>query len=292
MNEGAKPMNDKPTVRIPAYGHTARLADLAKPVKGRVEYVAKCRRCGGKGGCDAWPGFVCYECGGQCHVLYSHAEWVFPTAWTDEQVAEFLAGKEAARAARAEAKRLKMVAEAQAARDAQSPEFAAVWARWQAGEFAGKREYGFVDSMLSRTLVLEPITTAQAEAVVKAVADAETRLAAKAASRWVGEVGSKVTVAGTVVFTKTVESAYGTSVLVVVDADGDKVTTFTTAAWAWDAAKGDTVTLTGTVKSHETYEGEQRTVLTRTKCAEFDAARKARDERRLARVGAGDEDMI
>lgn len=285
-------MNDKHTVRIPAYGHTARLAELAKPARGRVEYVAQCRRCGGKGGHDMWPGYTCYECGGQCRVLYSHAEWIFPTAWTDEQVAEFLAGKEAARAARAEAKRLKMVADAQAARDAQSPEFAAVWARWQAGEFAGKREYGFVDSMLSRTLVLEPITTAQAEAVVKAVADAETRLAAKAASRWVGEVGAKVTVAGTVVFTKVVESAYGSSVLVVVDADGDKVTTFATAAWVWDAAKGDTVTLTGTVKSHETYEGEQRTVLTRTKCAEFDAAVKARDERRLARVGTGDEDMI
>lgn len=281
-------MTDKHTVHIPAYGHTARLAGLTKPVRGRVEYVARCRRCAGKGGFDAWPGWTCYECGGQCRTRYSHPDWIFPTGWDDGQVAEFLAGKEAARAARAEAKRLKKVADAQAARDAQSPEFAAVWARWKAGEFTGRREYGCVDSVLSQTLVLEPITTAQADAVVKAVADAEARLTAKAASRHVGEVGTKVTVTGTVVFVKVVRSDYGSSVLVVVDADGDKVTTFSNAAWARDADRGDTVTLTGTVKAHETYDGERRTVLTRTKCAEFDAAEKARVARLVARLEAAE----
>lgn len=277
-------MTEDRIVRIPAYGHTARLANLTKPARGRVEYIAKCRRCNGNGGSDMWPGYTCFECGGQCRVEYSHADWLFPTAWTDEQVAQFRADKEAARAARAEAKRLKLVAEAAAARAAQSPEYNIIRDRWLAGEFDGNPLYGFAVGILGNTEVLHPVTTEQADAVIKSVAEAEARLAAKANSQWVGEVGTKVTVAGTVVFTKVIDSQYGSSVLVVVDANGDKVTTFSTAAWAWDADKGASVTLTGTVKAHETYDGEKRTVLTRTKCAEFDTAKKAEHERHLARL--------
>lgn len=286
-------MTDRPTVQLANPFDTARKTGLAKPVRGRVEFVTDCRHCFGAGGCDAWPDWTCYECGGQRRKRYGHAEWVFPADWTDAQVAEFRAAKEAAKRAKEAAKLAQTVAVAEEARAAQSPEFAAVHARWKAGEFDGKREYGFADSVLSQTEVLKPITTPQAEAVVKAVAEADARAAAKGNSRWVGEVGAKVTVTGTVVFTKVVDSQYGSSVLVVVDADGDKVTTFATAAWVWETHKDDTVTLTGTVKAHEEWEGEKRTVLTRTKCAEFDAARKARDERRLARAGAGtDDDML
>lgn len=281
-------------IRIPNPTATGRLAGLTKPARGRVEYVTACRRCGGKGGCDGWPGYVCFECGGQCRMVYSHADWLFPADWTDEQVAGFRAEKEAARAARAEKKRLKLVAAAEAARAAQSPEFAAVHARWKAGEFTDRPGYGFVDGVLGKTEVLEQITTAQAEAVVKAVADAEARVAAKAASRWIGTVGEKTTVTGTVVFTKRVETNYGSSRLVVIDADGDKVTVFSTAAWAWDADKGHTVTLVATVKAHEVYDGEKRTVLARAKNPAHDAEAKAANARHVARLYAahGDEVLI
>ena len=67
---------------------------------------------------------------------------------------------------------------------------------------------------------------------------------------------------------KRVESDYGTSMLVVLETgDGDKLSTFATAAWVWGVHAGDTVTVTGTVKAHDEWDGEKRTVLTRTKGA-------------------------
>lgn len=284
------------TVRIPNPTAIARLAELAKPARGRVEYVTACRRCGGSGIYSQFHG-MCWECGGHGRMEYSHAEWIYPANWTDAQVAEFLAGKAAAAEARAEAKRLKKVDEAEAARSRQSDGFKAVWARFLAGEFDGDDRYGFAHSILSETRVLKPITDKQAEAVTASVARTDARIAEREANRGrsshVGTVGAKVTVAGKVLFAKRVESDYGASMLVVVEtADGDKVSTFATAAWVWDATVGDTVTVTGTVKAHEVYDGEKRTVLTRTKCAEFEAAEKRRCARYAAQFADDDAEVL
>jgi len=280
-------------ISIPAPTTTARVAGLAKPRRGRVEYVTACRRCAGKGGFDGWPGYTCYECGGRCRMTYSHAEWLFPTDWTDGQVAAFRAAKEAERAARADRRVAARRAAAEAARAAQSPEFRAIHARWLAGEFTELPRWAFVANTLSQTELLEPVTTAQAEAVVKAVADDTARQAAKAASRHLGTVGGKITVTGTVVFLKTVESAYGSSRLVVVaTTDGDKVTMFSDAKWTWQTFKGSEVEVTGTVKAHEEWDGEKRTVLTRVKEARHEADRGRRLARAAAHATTADDDGL
>lgn len=88
---------------------------------------------------------------------------------------------------------------------------------------------------------------------------------AKAATEYVGQVGDTVTVTGKVTVTLPIDGMYGQSVLLVLT-DG-KVTakTYTTAKWAWAAERGDTLTLTGTVKAQEEYEGTKQTVLARPK---------------------------
>lgn len=100
---------------------------------------------------------------------------------------------------------------------------------------------------------------------VKAEADTRKRQE----SRYVGSLGDKITVTGTVTRLKPVTSEFGyrttTSMLVVVE-DGPTIATmFTAAAWAWDVEQGDTITVAGTVKAHEEYRGARQTVLTRPK---------------------------
>lgn len=84
-------------------------------------------------------------------------------------------------------------------------------------------------------------------------------------TRYAGEVGQKLTVTRAIA----VEQHFGhypnTSMLIIVE-DGPAVAKmFTTAAWAFDVQQGDEVTVTGTVKAHEEYQGDEQTVLTRPK---------------------------
>lgn len=88
-------------------------------------------------------------------------------------------------------------------------------------------------------------------------------------SRFAGDIASKITVTGTVTLVKEIDGAYGTSLLIVVTGTGDDadvtVKTFTTSKSAWDLETGDTVTVTATVKSHETYRDTAQTMVTRAK---------------------------
>lgn len=88
-----------------------------------------------------------------------------------------------------------------------------------------------------------------------------------------GEVGEKLTgLTGTVTVAKSFEvrsySGYGTDVkmFVVVTLDnGQVVKTSGTGRSLYALNRGDTVTVGGTVKSHDEYEGQDQTVLTRAK---------------------------
>lgn len=86
---------------------------------------------------------------------------------------------------------------------------------------------------------------------------------------WLGSVGEKLTVSGTVVRQVVGEPfAYGAAapLLVVVEtAEGHTVTTWTTAKWSDDIENGQAITIAGTVKKHDIYSGVKQTVLTRTK---------------------------
>lgn len=85
-------------------------------------------------------------------------------------------------------------------------------------------------------------------------------------SEWVGQVKDKVTKKFTVVFTKGTHTMYGFTQLVKFeDEDGNNYTWWASAAWASELKKGQTVTLTATVKDHTEYMGEKTTVVTRCK---------------------------
>jgi ssDNA-binding Zn-finger/Zn-ribbon topoisomerase 1 len=89
----------------------------------------------------------------------------------------------------------------------------------------------------------------------------------KARSDWLdAEAGDRVDVEATVVLTMSVESFYGESRLVVFRTDeGNALKTFGTGLSLWGPQRGDLVTVRGTVKDFDTYEGEKQTVLTRVK---------------------------
>jgi len=78
--------------------------------------------------------------------------------------------------------------------------------------------------------------------------------------------GDKVTVTGTVSVAKTIDTQYGASNLIVIETENkEAVKLFTTAQWAWDVDANQTITVTGTVKSFDEYEGRRQTQLARPK---------------------------
>jgi len=99
-------------------------------------------------------------------------------------------------------------------------------------------------------------------------ADEKAAREAKAASiDYVGTIGEKITITGIVSKNMVIETMYGFSHLVIVEGDNFVAKMFTTAGWSEsDSADVDkTVTLTGTVKAHDEYNGTKQTVLTRAK---------------------------
>lgn len=83
---------------------------------------------------------------------------------------------------------------------------------------------------------------------------------------YIGEVGRKITVTGTV---RTATSVNGFTprspnrALIVVDVGTAMVKIVTAAAWAHRVERGDQITVTGTVKAHTEWRGLWQTVLTR-----------------------------
>lgn len=121
-------------------------------------------------------------------------------------------------------------------------------------EFIGSRQFGLLVS------APQALAKFKGEAVVRE---------AKKASEWIGTVGAKVTATITIERKQNVGSfsyAGPDSYLIVGrTAEGEIVKTFTTAAWLTEVDVADTITLTATVKAHETYEGTKQTAITRAK---------------------------
>jgi hypothetical protein len=87
---------------------------------------------------------------------------------------------------------------------------------------------------------------------------------------YVGKVGDRVTVTGTVAQVISVETQFGTSRRVtVIDSDGNTWTTFGSGASLFDrtVAEGRTLTWTGTIKDHTEYRSIHQNVLARVKVA-------------------------
>lgn len=85
-------------------------------------------------------------------------------------------------------------------------------------------------------------------------------------SSFVGTVGEKVTFKATILEVKEIQTQFGASLLIIMaDENGNQLKSFSTAQFAYDAVVGNTYTVTGTIKSHDTYKGTKSTMLTRIK---------------------------
>jgi hypothetical protein len=63
-----------------------------------------------------------------------------------------------------------------------------------------------------------------------------------------------------------VDTQFGTSRLIIVNTDNNEaVKMFTTASWSWDVNRDDNITVQGTVKSFDHYDGDAQTTLNRPK---------------------------
>lgn len=110
------------------------------------------------------------------------------------------------------------------------------------------------------------LTDGQTSMVTDILARIDAQAVKAQGSHHLGEIGSKITVTGTVVFEKVIEGYYGSKMLVKIeDGTGGTAVMFSTAAWAWAAEKGDAITVTGAVKAHEDYAGVAQTVLSSPK---------------------------
>jgi hypothetical protein len=90
--------------------------------------------------------------------------------------------------------------------------------------------------------------------------------AARDAQRWAAPVGQGVEVTGQVVTSMWIDTRFGATRLVVVDTgDGVVVKTFSTSKAACGLERGDQVTVSGQVKSHEIYRDTKQTVISRPK---------------------------
>lgn len=89
--------------------------------------------------------------------------------------------------------------------------------------------------------------------------------------KFVGAVGEKVTVTGTVRTANTIDTRHGYTTLFVVEVDGPEaavVKFFSTARWTQGVSKGDKITFTATVKEHEdSARWGRSTLVTRPKAA-------------------------
>lgn len=129
------------------------------------------------------------------------------------------------------------------------------------GATVNPRHIGLVAS----TVVAHHNITEDAEERAEREAAKAAREAAKDAITYAGEVGDKITLTGRIIRHQWVSTQYGTSALVIVETGEHVAKLFTSARWADDVAEGDTITVTGTVKGHQEYEGTRQTVMTRAR---------------------------
>ena len=110
----------------------------------------------------------------------------------------------------------------------------------------------------------------------------QARLNKAGVSQFIGNIGDKVEVSGTVIYFKWCATQYGASALVIIkDEDGNKIKMFNSGKageeifshWEVYLSQKQTsdnpvlpqIVLKGTVKKHETYRDEKSTMLTRAK---------------------------
>ena len=149
-----------------------RSHDIAKPRK--IDVRQDCTRCGGAGGWTGWPGFTCFKCAGVGRNPVDLKVWQFPAEWTDTQVDEFLAAKEAKSAATRQRRLDKQVADQQARIAPFAAAHPELWAALDAADG------GFLCSIADSVRKFGELTDKQFAAAEKAVTQQAERTAEKA----------------------------------------------------------------------------------------------------------------
>src|SRR5215475_3221652 len=239
----------------------------------------KCGRCGGAGGHEMWrhTGWTCYDCGGTGKHK-NGPEHV--RLYTGEELAKLNAAAEK-RAAKKAAKVAAEVAAAKAEAEARRGEFMAAHGALlaKAEPYKGKSE--FVASVLAKATERAEISEKAAAALAAAVERIAAEEARKATAGYIGTVGERIKGLKVTVMYVASFAAPGFSyrnamrtfnIVSMRTAEGNTVVVKSSSFYA---EKGETLTITGTVKEHSEYRGEKQTRAERVKIEEVAAAAAA-----------------
>jgi len=235
----------------------------------------KCGRCGGAGGHEMWrhTGWTCYDCGGTGKHK-NGPERV--KLYTGEELAKLNAAAEK-RAAKKAAKVAAEVAAAKAEAEARRAEFMAAHGALleKAEPYKGKSE--FVASVLAKATERCEISEKAAAALAAAVERIAAEEARKAAAGYIGKVGERVkNIKVTVTHVAEFPSAYGYNrVFRIVGLRTAEGNTVVVKSGSFYTEKGETLTISGTVKEHSEYKGEKQTRLERVAIEEVAAEEAA-----------------
>lgn len=249
-------------------------------------YVELCKRCDGTGSYPSseWHG-ICFGCSG----TGQSDKWFGTVTLVDKAMVTWGRGVRTA-SNKAQAKYDARQAEIAAWRDAHTD--LVTWVNalvptetieidgWQYGHAAGTvltqenfTQFGTTAApMIDSVRQGGDLSKGETAYLTKVMESATTR-AANDTSRYAGDVKAKVTMTGTVSHVKGVEGVYGFSLLIIVTGtgadEGITVKTYTTSKTAESLESGDAVTVSATVKGHETFACRKTTVITRAKFAKI-----------------------
>lgn len=235
----------------------------------------RCTRCGGAGRSDKWAytGYTCFDCNGagtkgtQTDRLYTAAE----LAKLNARQAKTLATRQA----KADAEQKARQAEADARREQFQATYADIlpWLSAHARDENGDYLDTFLGSLLRQADHKAEWSPAQADAARQAMQRETERARIAAQSRHVGTVGQrlagKIVVERVASFERAAFGYRGIEVVYIVtmrDDDGNALVVKSPNAYGF--TKGETYTIRGTVKDHDSYRGECQTVLNRVTIVE------------------------
>lgn len=239
---------DNSTVRV---GKAGQSGDLTRR--------ENCVRCGGQGGSQAWThtGWTCYRCGGSGKEMRHHRVFT----------AERLEKLNAAERVRAD----KRETDARVVEATRIINFN-LWAAPHAKLIEAIKSVegnSFLQDLTRKLQGHWALSDRQMDAAARVVSDTAQRAAQDDGSAYVGEVGNRVKFDATVEFTKEFDGHYGVVTLIKLrDTEGNIFAWFASCD-VYELGRGDTVSVTGTVKSHDEYKGAKQTMLTRCKYEKY-----------------------
>lgn len=210
-----------------------------------------CSRCGGQGGAEAWKrtGYTCYKCHGD-----GGKKLVKETVYTREDFAK--------RQAKAEAKRAAKLAAEQAKEQATKAAFEQEHAPLIALVSRIKRPSDFLASIMEKGWMFGRLSEAQASAAYSAATKELARQEMDESSQWVGAVGERITIEGTITFSTSYETSFGTTYVTGIK---DGAGNIYIQKGVPLGARGDNVWIKATVKEHGTRDGVKQTIISRPK---------------------------